>query len=124
MAHGTLIEEFGTIGHFPPIATLPSEKAQTHQMPLAQLVDGVPGSLNLEAGIPAQLIDSARDIDDRWFEGVQTVVITAGASAPEDVVEGCVTYLQERYGATVESRTVREEHVSFPLPRELRVLAS
>ena len=50
------------------------------------------------------------------------MLITAGASAPEEVVEECVDYLQERYGATVESRTVREEHVSFPLPRELRVL--
>jgi 4-hydroxy-3-methylbut-2-enyl diphosphate reductase len=52
------------------------------------------------------------------------VLITAGASAPEDVVEECVTYLQTRFGATVETRTVREEHVNFPLPRELRVLAS
>jgi 4-hydroxy-3-methylbut-2-enyl diphosphate reductase len=74
----------------------------------------------LESGIPAQLIDSARDIDNRWFEGVQTVVITAGASAPESVVEECVEYLQRRYGAQVESRTLRQEDVHFPLPRELR----
>jgi len=40
------------------------------------------------------------------------------------VVQECVAYLRQRYGATEESRTVREEHVSFPLPRELRVLAS
>jgi len=52
------------------------------------------------------------------------VLITAGASAPEEVVEECVSLLRDRYAATVESRTVREEHVSFPLPRELRVLAS
>ena len=51
------------------------------------------------------------------------VLITAGASAPEEVVEDCVGYLRRRFGATVETRTVREEHVSFPLPRELRVLA-
>jgi 4-hydroxy-3-methylbut-2-enyl diphosphate reductase len=38
------------------------------------------------------------------------------------MVEECVAFLRARYGATVESRTVREEHVSFPLPRELRVL--
>src|SRR5947209_17129798 len=73
-----------------------------------------------EAGIPAQLIDSARDIDDRWFEGVETVVITAGASAPESVVEECVEYLKTRYDAQIESRTLREEDVHFPLPRELR----
>ena len=46
--------------------------------------------------------------------------MTAGASAPEDVVEACVDYLQSKFGAEVESVVVREEHVHFPLPRELR----
>jgi len=76
--------------------------------------------LALEAGIAARLIDCARDIDERWFDGVETVVITAGASAPESVVEECVEYLKSRYGAQVESRTLRLEDVHFPLPRELR----
>jgi 4-hydroxy-3-methylbut-2-en-1-yl diphosphate reductase len=75
-------------------------------------------------GKPAYLIDRASEIDDSWFKESDTVLITAGASAPEEVVQECVAYLQRRYGATEESRTVREEHVSFPLPRELRVLAS
>ncbi len=74
-------------------------------------------------GKPAYLIDRAGEIDDRWFQESDTVLITAGASAPEEVVQECVAYLQRRYGATEESRTIREEHVSFPLPRELRVLA-
>jgi 4-hydroxy-3-methylbut-2-enyl diphosphate reductase len=74
-------------------------------------------------GKPAYLIDSAREMADHWFDGSETVLITAGASAPEEVVEECVSYLQARYRASVEHRTVREEHVSFPLPRELRVLA-
>src|SRR5437660_11159625 len=73
-------------------------------------------------GKPAFLIDGANEIRDDWFRGQETVLITAGASAPEDVVQECVAYLQDRFAATVESRTVREEHVSFPLPRELRVL--
>ncbi len=73
-------------------------------------------------GVPAYLIDGVQEIQDDWFAGKQTVLITAGASAPEEVVEECVAYLQKRFGATVESRIVREEHVSFPLPRELRVL--
>jgi 4-hydroxy-3-methylbut-2-enyl diphosphate reductase len=73
-------------------------------------------------GKPAFLIDGANEIRDDWFGGKQTVLITAGASAPEDVVEECLAYLKDRFGAVVESRTVREEHVSFPLPRELRVL--
>jgi 4-hydroxy-3-methylbut-2-enyl diphosphate reductase len=50
------------------------------------------------------------------------VLITAGASAPEETVDECVAELQKRFDACVETRTVREEHVSFPLPRELRVL--
>jgi 4-hydroxy-3-methylbut-2-enyl diphosphate reductase len=75
-------------------------------------------------GKPAYLIDRASEIDDRWFRESDTVLITAGASAPEEVVQECVEYLQRRYGATQEIRTVREEHISFPLPRELRVLAT
>jgi 4-hydroxy-3-methylbut-2-enyl diphosphate reductase len=73
-------------------------------------------------GKPAYLIDDVDELQDAWFEGVETVLITAGASAPEDVVEDAVRYLQRRFGATVEGRTVREEHVRFPLPRELRVI--
>jgi 4-hydroxy-3-methylbut-2-enyl diphosphate reductase len=73
-------------------------------------------------GKPAYLIDGGNEIDGAWFTGDETVLVTAGASAPEEVVEECVRQLQTRYGASVESRTVREEHVSFPLPRELRVL--
>jgi 4-hydroxy-3-methylbut-2-enyl diphosphate reductase len=74
-------------------------------------------------GKPAYLIDGVRDLRPEWFSGNETLLVTAGASAPEDVVEECIGYLKEHYGATVESRTVREEHVSFPLPRELRVIA-
>jgi 4-hydroxy-3-methylbut-2-enyl diphosphate reductase len=74
-------------------------------------------------GKPAYLIDGAGEIEDGWLRGDETVLITAGASAPEEVVQDCIAYLQQRFGAVVESHTVREEHVSFPLPRELRVLA-
>ena len=73
-----------------------------------------------EGDIPAHLIDGADEIDPRWFEGDETVVITAGASAPESVVQDCVRWLKERYSATVEERSIREEDVYFPLPRELR----
>jgi 4-hydroxy-3-methylbut-2-enyl diphosphate reductase len=73
-------------------------------------------------GKTAYLVDSARELPDGAFGGLETVLVTAGASAPEEMVEECVRYLSDRYGASVESRTVREEHVSFPLPRELRVL--
>jgi 4-hydroxy-3-methylbut-2-enyl diphosphate reductase len=75
-------------------------------------------------GKPAYLVDSVREIPEDAFTGSEAVLVTAGASAPEEMVEECVALLQTRYGATVETRTVREEHVSFPLPRELRVLSS
>jgi 4-hydroxy-3-methylbut-2-enyl diphosphate reductase len=74
-------------------------------------------------GRPAYLVDQGDEVPAEALADAATVLITAGASAPEEVVQECVARLRERYGATVESRTVREEHVSFPLPRELRVLA-
>jgi 4-hydroxy-3-methylbut-2-enyl diphosphate reductase len=76
--------------------------------------------LSIESGVPAHLIDGAKDIDVAWFRGDETVLVTAGASAPELVVEDCLEFLQKRFGATIEHRRVREEEVHFPLPRELR----
>ena len=73
-------------------------------------------------GPHAHLIDGVSEIDPSWLEGVETVLITAGASAPEDVVQECLEYLQREYGATVEEATVREENVHFPLPKSLREL--
>jgi 4-hydroxy-3-methylbut-2-en-1-yl diphosphate reductase len=74
-------------------------------------------------GKPAYLIDTVAELPAGAFRGDETLLVTAGASAPEEVVEECVAYFRDRYGAAVESRTVREEHVSFPLPRELRVVS-
>ena len=76
--------------------------------------------LAADVGIPAYLIDGASEIGAAWFTGDETVVITAGASAPESVVQDCVQWLCSRFGATVEERTIREENVYFPLPKELR----
>jgi 4-hydroxy-3-methylbut-2-enyl diphosphate reductase len=75
------------------------------------------------SGKRAFLVDNVHEIPGGAMCGDETVLITAGASAPEEVVEECVDHLRDRFGAAVETRTVREEHVSFPLPRELRVLA-
>jgi 4-hydroxy-3-methylbut-2-enyl diphosphate reductase len=77
-----------------------------------------------ERGIAAHLIDGADEIDPAWFTGSETVMITAGASAPESVVKDCIRWLQERFGATVEERTIRSEDVYFPLPKELRAAAA
>lgn len=71
---------------------------------------------------PAYLVDGAHELQSTWFHDAQTVLVTAGASAPEVVVQECLDYLVAEYGATVEVAVIREEHVSFPLPRELRVI--
>jgi 4-hydroxy-3-methylbut-2-enyl diphosphate reductase len=68
------------------------------------------------------LIDGRPEIQPEWFRPEDTVLVTAGASAPEDVVQACLDHLRERYGAEVEERTIREEDVHFPLPLELRVV--
>lgn len=73
-------------------------------------------------GIPAHLIDGVAEIDQSWFDGIETVLITAGASAPEDVVQDCVGYLESNFGATIREEFVREENVHFPLPKTLREL--
>jgi 4-hydroxy-3-methylbut-2-enyl diphosphate reductase len=76
--------------------------------------------LGRDSGKPAYLIDGPHELDAAWFEGVETVLITAGASAPEVVVEQTMGWIVDRFGATLESRTIREEDVYFPLPKALR----
>jgi 4-hydroxy-3-methylbut-2-enyl diphosphate reductase len=81
---------------------------------LAEIANGL--------GRPAYLIDGVSEIRDEWFRGASGVLITAGASAPEEVVQECVDYLQRNFGATIREQTIREEGVHFPLPRSLREL--
>jgi 4-hydroxy-3-methylbut-2-enyl diphosphate reductase len=63
------------------------------------------------------LIDGPGDIDIAWFSGDDTVLVTAGASAPEALVQRCVSLLQDRFGASVAARTVCEEKLRFALPK-------
>ena len=67
----------------------------------------------------AQLVASAEAVDWSWFEGVQTLGLTAGASAPEDLVQGLIAACRARYDITVEEITTAEESVVFKLPRVL-----
>jgi 4-hydroxy-3-methylbut-2-enyl diphosphate reductase len=76
-----------------------------------------------EDGRRAYLIDSPDDLPPDCFRGAETVLVTAGASAPESIVGQCLEYLEDRYGATVQLRSIRREEVHFPLPKELRKLA-
>ncbi|MBI3461464.1 MAG: 4-hydroxy-3-methylbut-2-enyl diphosphate reductase [Planctomycetes bacterium] len=77
-----------------------------------------------DSSVPAHLIDSVADIDAAWLDGVETVVLTAGASAPEQLVSECVTWFKDRFSAEIENRVVREEDMYFPLPKPLRVARS
>jgi 4-hydroxy-3-methylbut-2-enyl diphosphate reductase len=67
----------------------------------------------------AKLIDDARGIDWSWFEGVASVGLTAGASAPEDLVQGVIDAMAARYDVTVEELIEARETVTFKLPRLL-----
>jgi 4-hydroxy-3-methylbut-2-enyl diphosphate reductase len=70
-------------------------------------------------GAAAYLIQRAVNIDWRWFEGVETVGITAGASAPEVLVQEVLTHLADRFNVTRENITTAVEQVVFKLPRAL-----
>lgn len=76
-----------------------------------------------ESGIAAHLIDGPEDMKEEWIEGIETVLITAGASAPETVVVACIDWIKERRDAEVEPVLVRAENVKFPLPKQLRHLS-
>lgn len=73
-------------------------------------------------GTPAHLIDDASCIQQQWLEGVASVGVTAGASAPEILVKDVIKQLQAWGGETVSERSGREENVTFSIPPELRVV--
>jgi len=93
------------------------------------LVVGSPNSSNSNRlrelserlGTPAYLIDGAEDLKREWFDGVQRIGMTAGASAPEVLVRGVIEQLREWGASGAEELVGREENVTFSMPRELRV---
>ncbi|MBN2310368.1 MAG: 4-hydroxy-3-methylbut-2-enyl diphosphate reductase [Candidatus Hydrogenedentes bacterium] len=70
-------------------------------------------------GKTAYLISGADMIEEEWLEGVETVLLTAGASAPESLVQGVVDYFRGRGPCEVEERKVMDENVHFKLPPAL-----
>ncbi|TWH64056.1 4-hydroxy-3-methylbut-2-enyl diphosphate reductase [Azomonas agilis] len=92
------------------------------------LVVGSPNSSNSNRlrelsermGTPAYLIDGAENLKPEWFEQVDKVGITAGASAPEVLVHAVVQRLQEWGAEAVEELEGRPEHLTFSIPKELR----
>ena len=91
------------------------------------LVVGSPNSSNSNRlrevaerkGAAAYLVDGAEAIDPAWLQGVRRIGVTAGASAPEVLVEQVVARLQELGAASVQTMKGLEERVAFPLPKEL-----
>lgn len=91
------------------------------------LVLGAPNSSNsnrlrelgTQYGIPSYLIESYKDIDPSWLRNIQNIGITAGASAPEILVQEVLSFLKLNGAKQVEELSVVEEHVQFQLPREL-----
>jgi 4-hydroxy-3-methylbut-2-enyl diphosphate reductase len=93
------------------------------------LVVGAPNSSNSRRlvevgeknGTPrSMLVQRASELDWSTLQGLSTIGITAGASAPEILVNEIVDAFRAHYDVTVETVTLRDENVSFKLPRELR----
>ncbi len=95
----------------------------------ALLVVGAPNSSNSKRLVEvasregcqyAQLVQRATDIDWRALEGIKTLGITAGASAPEVLINEVIDAFRDRFDTTVEQVTTAEENVEFKVPRVLR----
>lgn len=77
-----------------------------------------------ERGVNAYLIDDAKELQPEWFNNVSLVGLTAGASAPEYLVQNVLHRLRKDYDAATEDVFVREENVVFSLPKELMTPAA
>ena len=93
------------------------------------LVVGSPNSSNSNrlrelaerCGASAYLIDDATMIDPGWLSGISSVGVTAGASAPETLVQEVIASLQANGGLAVRDLAGREENITFSLPKGLRI---
>lgn len=72
-------------------------------------------------GVKSQLLDDPADIQDDWFNDVKTIGITAGASAPEELVQSIISRLKEFGANTIEELQGLEENMFFEVPKELRI---
>ena len=72
-------------------------------------------------GVKSQLLDDPSDIQADWFNDVKTIGITAGASAPEELVQSIISRLKEFGADTIEELQGLEENMFFEVPKELRI---
>jgi 4-hydroxy-3-methylbut-2-enyl diphosphate reductase len=76
------------------------------------------------AGVPSYLVDDASEIKPSWLDGVDSVALTAGASAPEVLVQGVIQRLREEFSFnSLEEMELKDEDVRFNLPPELKILS-
>jgi 4-hydroxy-3-methylbut-2-enyl diphosphate reductase len=76
-----------------------------------------------QLGKDAYLIDDQSELDPSWLQGRESVFVTAGASAPERLVEGLLDRLQRDFKGKIETRTLVQEDVAFASPKSLKSLA-
>ncbi len=108
--------ETGTLrGDLLKVGELVCQQAQQH----ASTIRAVLVEVSRNLGTLGYLIDNSEAIDAKWLEGVETVAVTAGASAPEILVEDVVSYLRQNGFASVEEVEVMPENVRFGLPPEI-----
>lgn len=79
--------------------------------------------LGNEVNVPAYLIDDASELDETWLEGVSTLGVSAGASAPEELVQELLDRLSELRNATIETLDGIKENMHFKLPKDLEETA-
>ncbi len=78
-----------------------------------------------KTGVPSYLVDDCSEVKPEWLVGVKTVSITAGASAPENLVEELMAFLRDEHGfADMEEMEIKEEDVRFTLPTELHTISN
>jgi 4-hydroxy-3-methylbut-2-en-1-yl diphosphate reductase len=77
--------------------------------------------LSRKRGVPGYMVDDASELKDAWFEGVQRVGLTAGASAPEILVQQVIERIKALGATSVRKMEGIEETVKFPLPKGLKI---
>ena len=80
--------------------------------------------IGVEKGLPSHLIADGNELDPAWLTGVKTIGLTAGASAPEELVLDVIEALRRHGNVEVEQMTGVHEDIEFRLPNELRAMAS
>jgi len=93
------------------------------------LVVGAPNSSNsvrllevaMATGVKARRIESEEELNPEWFEGIESIGVTAGASAPEDILQGVVSGLKKMFSSSkLKDLKIVQENVTFALPAVLR----